>query len=258
MNTYIISETNNYWIYDYAIIFKPDFNLEFGDNIINIIIDSNIDQIIFADYIHLEFALKTKVDPMNSWYEHLKKINIFNQEINIFNLTNIKTIFFGCDFNQLVNNLPLKLEKLKLGHCFNQIVDNLPSSLIYLEFGFNFNQLVNNLPLKLENVKFGFNFNQIVDNLPLNLKYIEFGYIFNHLVEDLPNKLKKINFGNKFDQPINNLPNSVEEIILGNRFYSQEIIKVPSNLIFIKISENYKFKNSKNSKCLDEINIELY
>lgn len=46
----------------------------------------------------------------------------------------ISSIFF----NQKVDNLPISLASLELGHDFDQTIDNLPISLTSLELGDHF------------------------------------------------------------------------------------------------------------------------
>jgi len=49
-------------------------------------------------------------------------------------------------FNQLVDNLPNSITRLKLNYYFNQSIDNLLNSITHLILDFNFNKSINKLP----------------------------------------------------------------------------------------------------------------
>ncbi len=148
----------------------------------------------------------------------------------------IKIIFCGWFNVDIQPFLHSEFNSLEFGHEFNQLVDNLPLKLKHLVLGDRFNQSVNNLPQQLESIIFGGGFNQPVDMLPESLQMIYLSGKFNHPVNNLPTKLKKITLsGFKFNHTINTLPDSVEMLVL-NPGYNLKIDKLPKNLTLIKFS----------------------
>jgi hypothetical protein len=104
--------------------------------------------------------------------EELKNIPIETTEIIFLDLEAYKNF---SKYNKPIDNLPLSLTHLNLGHFFNQPVNNLPTKLTHLTFGKNFNHYVDNLPLSLTHLTFGEKFNKKVDKLPLSLTHLTFG-----------------------------------------------------------------------------------
>ena len=105
-------------------------------------------------------------------------IDLAKQISYLFQLSNLRKIRFGDNFNQntsILSSLKV-LESIQFGDNFNQDIESL-SSLKVLElliFGHNFNQKINSLS-KLKNLKhifLGYNFNQNTDVL-LGLRNLE-------------------------------------------------------------------------------------
>jgi hypothetical protein len=151
--------------------------------------------------------------------------NKFNGKVDLF--SNIKTIFFGSDFNQNVDNLPDTVKEINFGARFDQKVDNLPSSVTSLSFGSCFNQSVDHLPQSLENLSFGSYFNNEVNNLPPSLKSLSFNHSFNKDVNNLPAGITSICFYGNFNRPVNNLPPSLITLKFGWGF-NQDVDQLPS------------------------------
>jgi FNIP Repeat len=164
---------------------------------------------------------------------------------------NLAHLIFGDEsiFNQLINNLPPKLEKLVLGNKFNQPITPLPKQLSLLFFGDEFNQPIPELPKSIYSLALGklytlplpplpkltfFYFNGLniagLDSLPSSitelchqtLQRTKHCLIYSILTlislvfgDDFNQpftpipSLTKLNFGKQFDHPITVLPPQV-------------------------------------------------
>ena len=213
-----------------TIIFESYFNKNL-DEYHKILIGNGIKKIIFSDY-----KLDGKIidyyliawDNWNVWDGFLLK-----DKNKTFSL-----------FNKSIDNLPINITHIFLGHFFSQPVENLSSNITYLFFGINFNQPIKNLPSNLTNLIFGTYFNFPVDNLPSSITNLIFGSYFNFPVDNLPYGIKSIKFGkySRYNLDLNCLPNSVEEIFLPSQ-YTKCIQKIPSQLKKICCYEKYPFAN---------------
>jgi hypothetical protein len=144
---------------------------------------------------------------------------------------NITSIIFSGWFNlDIQPYLHPHIKSLKFGFDFNQSMDNLPNDLEYLTLGAKFNQTINNLPLGLKTLIIGGIFSQTVDMLPENLEVLYLSGGFSHFIDNLPIGLKTLRLlGYSFNQPIDSLPNTIEILQL-NPKYKRPIYKLPSNL----------------------------
>lgn len=177
--------------------------------------------------------------------------------------------YLELDFNVLIDNLPNKLEELKLGYHFNQPINNLPPNLkkLTFDFGSSFIQNLDNLPTNLECLdlgddndfnnnldhlpqtltilKTGSKFNQKLDYLPINLKVLEVGRSFNQILNNLPKKLEiLIIYGidgeyGIYNQPIYNLPENLKELIIESSNFNQPINNLPLNLEILTIYSEF-------------------
>lgn len=147
--------------------------------------------------------------------------------------------YLELDFNVLIDNLPNKLEELKLGYHFNQPINNLPPNLKKLSFNFSsrFKHNIDNLPKNLEYLDLGDDneFNNNLDNLPPALKILKTGSKFNQKLDYLPINLKVLEVGHSFNQILNNLPKNLEILIINGidgeyGIYNQPIYNLPENL----------------------------
>src|SRR3990167_1116873 len=116
-------ETEDYWIYENKIIFKPDFNTKL-DDYFDIITKYN--ELIFSNYDDCDITIKTN----NIWcYEYMKnyKSSMLNQQIII--PKNVTHLTFGYDFNhnQHINLQNIKYIKLDRNNV--NIIENLPNSI---------------------------------------------------------------------------------------------------------------------------------
>jgi hypothetical protein len=254
-------ETDDYWIYQNCLIFKPYFNKELDNKLL-----LEHDKIIFANYA-------SKCPDMNTSrqkiYSHLYCSSRFNHKAIFPN--NIKYLSFGDNFNNFLI-LPNALLHLIFGFEFNYPID-LPQTITHLTFGCNFNQPID-LPQTIIHLTFGICFNQNVI-LPMGLKYLNLNcsneYILDNLVDtieelelnmffdlkfnNLPNNIKKIIFNrdSRYDKDLNSLPDSVEFIRLPST-YTKKIKSVPKSLKCIECHHHYMFNN-----CYEKhINISKY
>jgi hypothetical protein len=154
-----------------------------------------------------------------------KNVHVIASSLDYLNDNkNIKSITFGWDFNQKIENLPYGLTYLAFGECFDQKIEDLPNTLTHLTFGWKFNQKIENLPKQLTHLTFGGMFNQKIENLPNTLTHLTFNWYsyFNQKIEDLPNTLKHLTFGYYFDQKIENLPKTLTYLKI-SRHYKQKL-----------------------------------
>lgn len=208
-------------------------------------------------------------------------IDLAKQISYLFQLSNLRKIRFGDNFNQntsILSSLKV-LESIQFGDKFNKNIESL-SSLEVLEsiqFGHNFNQNINSLSSNLRKIRFGNNFNQKIDKLSSLkvLKSIQFGDNFNQDIESLSSLkvLELLIFGHNFNQKINSLSKlkNLKHIFLGYNFnQNTDVLLGLRNLelvLFEKkfvdkdlyvdfrdfISNNYDNYNYKNS-CLNKFN----
>ena len=61
--------------------------------------------------------------------------NNFNEPIDIQHLDKLTEIVFGDSFNEMIDNLPPNISKLKFGFAFNKEVNLLPNKLFQITFG---------------------------------------------------------------------------------------------------------------------------
>ena len=90
-----------------------------------------------AKYINNELRLSTNFNRqfLDMDWDIIPKKNIFNDS-----------------FNHSIDNLPVGIEYLYLGHSFNKTLDKLPHSVKHIHFSHSslFNQPITNLPSKLK------------------------------------------------------------------------------------------------------------
>ncbi len=239
-------ETNDYWIVDYKLIFKPGFKgkLSDYDDLI-----SKYNTLIFSIYNDVNICIKTNNQYIPDYKEFSLFFKDFNEKINL--PINITHLSFGIRFNQEVK-LPENLTHLSFGNDFNKKVI-LPQKLIHLTFGSEFNQEVE-LPINITHLTFGNYFKQKVI-LPPNLTHLTLGWYFNQEVV-LPPNITHLTFGNYFEKIvdiplkvkylklncnnlriINYLPNSLEELELDFCF-NLELNNLPSSIKIIKFYED--------------------
>ena len=223
-------ETEEYWIHENKIIFKPNFNNKL-DNYINIITKYN--ELIFSDYDDYNITIKT-----NNIYFYEYYINYthskFNQQVII--PQNVIHLTFGSYFNQPLT-IPQNIIHLTFGNDFNQQVI-IPQSVTHLTFGGNFNQKII-IPQSVTHLTFGGNFNQKII-IPQNVTHLTFGYKFNQQVI-IPQNVTHLTFGNRFNQQVI-IPQNVTHLTFGNRFNQQVII--PQNVTHLTFG--YRFNQQIN------------
>src|SRR3990167_3602416 len=224
-------ETEDYWIYENKIIFKPDFNTKL-DDYFDIITKYN--ELIFSNYDDCDITIKTNM----IWcYEYMKnyKSSMLNQQIII--PENVTHLNFGNDFNQQVI-IPENVIHLTFGSNFNQQVI-IPENVTHLTFGFDFNQQVI-IPKNVTHLTFGywFNLNQHI-NLQ-NIKYIKLDRNNVNIIENLPNSIEEIKFGSNFNLELQNLPNSIKKISFDyNSIYDIELNCLPEFVEYLELNYYY-------------------
>lgn len=134
-------------------------------------------------------------------------------------------------------------------HCYK-----LPESLKFLELTSCDDNIINNLPDRIEELVLGVGFDSKLSNLPnqlkkltiLNYTYVgeldELGdgieelVIYNNVqLDNLPSSLKKLIIKNKnYSKELNNLPKNLEYLELSDQ-YNLQIKNIPSNLKISKV-----------------------
>ena len=94
--------------------------------------DEILEKMVKYDFVEFCYDFNQSVD----------NLSVFNQEIG---KKGLKSLTFGNNFNQSVDNLPSGLEELVLGDNFNQSVDNLPSGLQELTISKNYDKPLDKL-----------------------------------------------------------------------------------------------------------------
>src|SRR3990167_4952596 len=144
MIKYLKMETEDYWIYENKIIFKPNFSNKL-DTYFDIIYKYN--ELIFSNYNDYNITIKTN----NKYYEEYDKniiYSYFNQQLTI--PQSVTHLTFGWRFNQ-PEIIPQNVTHLTFGHDFNQPII-IPQNITYLTFGWKFNQHVIILQIKVNNL----------------------------------------------------------------------------------------------------------
>ena len=225
-------ETEDYWIYENKIIFKPNFNdkIDIYQGII-----SKYNELIFSNYDDYNITIKTN----NRYYVEYaqnNKSSKFNQKVII--PENVTHLTFGYNFDQQVT-IPQSVTHLTFDYHFNQQVI-IPHNVTHLTLGHKFNQQVN-LP-NIKYIKLNCNNIDIIENLPNSVEEIELDMLFNLKLQNLPNSIKKINFHHNiiYDKELNCLPEFVEYLEL-RKYYNEKISKFPLNLKTIKCHKEYKY-----------------
>jgi hypothetical protein len=229
----MIEETEDYWIYQDYLIFKPAFNKELTNNELLL----KYQKIIFSNYHIPSICLKLK----NKFVacHAFCSFSMFNRSIDLPNT--IEQLNFGYHFNQPLI-LPTTLTHLTLGNEFNQPI-NLPNSLIYLSLDECFNQEIN-LPFGLKYLKLGTNNHRIINNLVNTIEELVLDCNFNLELNNLPNSIRIIKFKNPdYTKNLNSLVDSIEFIRLPTN-YNIKILSIPKSLKVIQCHDKYKFSKS--------------
>ncbi len=108
-----MSETNDYWIVDNKLIFKPIFKKPIS-NYYDLISSNNI--LIFSNYNNVNICIETN-NKYDLKYNYHFSLSNFNHPIEL--PQNITHLVFGYKFNKQVI-LPQNITHLEFGTCFNQ------------------------------------------------------------------------------------------------------------------------------------------
>lgn len=179
-----------------------------------------------------KIVFKNHMDSDNFYW-----LSLFNQDINHYLPDGLEYLELSGRFNLVVNYFPRNLKTLIFGNDFNQPLNNLPKEGEY------YDEILEKkvYTLGLEVLCFGSNFNQ-------ELSCDHDNNCGSSVI--LPNKLKKLVLGGDFDKKIGVLPNSLEFFSLGNKCFdiwriskfNKEINILPNNLKILILSDNFSFK----------------
>lgn len=135
-----------------------------------------------------------------------------------------------------LNKIPKSVFEIKFNYNFENLPYEIPLHIRSIYF-YEYYELLEDLPLTLEKIIINKGFNHPVNKLSNNLKYIDFGMDFNQEVNDLPTSLEKIIFGLNFTHQINNLPSNVKFIKISNPKYDlSTILKLPESIISLELA----------------------
>lgn len=157
----------------------------------------------------------------------------FLQNFNVCH--NLKKIIIGSTNN-----------KSHLNSVSNFDLSTIPNTIEDIVFGDDFNQKLENLPIKTKKIIFGFNFRNGFTYLDFDLndtiEHLEFGYCFNELIYKYPNNLKYLKFGRNYNMKIDNLPEGLVELFINERFCTK-ILKLPTTLEILEFDyySSYSF-----------------
>jgi len=232
-------ETEDYWIVDNILVFKPAFDgllssYEFDPE--------QYDRIIFSLYEDPLFAIQ-----MDNERIRFEKYNCGFEQTDYWIYNNI--LIFKPYFNKPLESTHYDLIR-EYGEVIfsnfndpettieknNNYYDIKNDERIYYKIYSEFNQPIQ-LIEGLKKITFGYSFNQPIQ-LVEGLEEIIFGYEFNQPIQ-LVEGLKKITFGKEFNQPIE-LIEVLEEIVFGYDF--DQPIELVSSIK--KITFGYKFNES--------------
>ena len=185
-----------------------------SDNIDNTDNTDNIEWIVHKDYIPSYFTSSIVIISNNPILPNSSLIPI---------LCKFKTVIFGDDFNQNIDNLPDSIQYITTGARFNTIITKIPESLLSLIFHhyslYNYPLIFNQSSKKLRKIILGYDFNQSIDTFPDHIETITF----------TPDS--------SFDQQIIKLPANLKHLSLPLD-YQSTIMKFPNGLIDIEINSN--------------------
>eukprot|EP01112_Ceratiomyxa_fruticulosa_P021889 TRINITY_DN7857_c0_g1_i1.p1 TRINITY_DN7857_c0_g1~~TRINITY_DN7857_c0_g1_i1.p1 ORF type:complete len:310 (-),score=43.77 TRINITY_DN7857_c0_g1_i1:173-1102(-) len=175
-----------------------------------------------------------------SHYVPTKQFNVANlKDI----LPTTKKMILDDEFDQPIMSLPPQINHFTSGSRFNNLIDLRNSNIIKMKFAFDFNQLIDKLPLKLQRLELGKLYNQPLQNLPNTLTHLIFseGSIFNMPIERgvLPQSLVFLSMSASFDYPISGvLPTNLRTLKLGLNFNSR-IYELPPQLTYLELPFRY-------------------
>lgn len=243
-------------------------------------------ELLYLNHYHLNFTEYNDQSKFNYDINYLpNSLEIivlsdkFNSCINLDNLTKLKRLSFGYDYNKPVKfdnllnliqlsfgfefNYPLEishldnLNYLKLSELYNQKF-NFPPNLLHLHLGFKFLSWIE-IPHSVKSIKLNCNNNFIIDNLPNTIETLLLGPDFCLELNNLPNSIKRLKFGitSHNYQELNNFPESIEIIEFSNFLDSIQFEKIPKNLKKIKCNKKCKII-IKEILSKNKIDIEYY
>ena len=246
----------NYSIHDNILTIKSDFEENLNDVIKNVIITNGIENILFYSrkYELLNelnfYGSNIKSIVISSLCREIFIINNNNQNYKIIKLDNLpKTlesleiasncVELGLD-QQMFQNLPPRLKKLKLYSCDDISFENLPNTLEVLDISClsNHANLLDYLPASLKSLniritqifKSAMNQNPNINNLS---NYIEIGF------DSLPSGLESLKIISQYYGELNCLPVDLKVLYLPGG-YVNEIKNIPKNLEELKIPIKYE------------------
>lgn len=170
----------------------------------------------------------------------------FNVDCDLKNVNPfIKEIYFGNAFNSAIENLPMNLIELKIGHGFNREIllnDNLET----LSIGDMYNMDLF-LPAQIKEIVLGNSFNQNIfigreeepNKFTKEITFLGLGNSFNRPIDISEcNNLETINLGDAFNQEIS-FPRSLKTIIIGDAF-NHDIEDLPPLIEILRLGSGFK------------------
>lgn len=238
----IILEIKNY---GYSLDFLPDKNNELF--LINY--DKKLDTIPDSQEIIQLSNYQIKIEGLHS---NVKKLTLLGYVLSYDGIpNNIETLILqNCNSN--FSNLPDKLKNLEITYArfkiSEDILSNLPEKLDKLSLIVDNNLKLDNLPINLKILDLSkyINFTGSLDYLPFGLQLLKLPITYNQELRNLPVGLKKLSLGKEYNIVLDDLPNNLELLVIGRKF-NKEIKKLPQNLKKIYFDENSRFNYRLNN-----------
>jgi hypothetical protein len=113
--------------------------------------------------------------------KHIEFDKHFNQELNFPFPESVRSIKFGCAFNQNIDHIGDHIEKIDFGYeCFfDQKINQYPKNLKYIRYGHLFKYDIHNLPDSVLQIDMSLCLmnSQIISKLPLKLERMIIWYL---------------------------------------------------------------------------------
>ena len=203
----------------------------------------------------------------NNPITHITFDDYYDKDISfISNITTLKYLEFGKNFNQELNNLPSSLTHIIFGEKYNLPIENLPEHIEYIKIYNNeyYKRDYNNIANSITSLNL--NEDMILDSDNYSLRIFLQQSSLRNLLEqithivmephyygdfDILNSITYLKLNENYNKPFEYFSPNLEYLILGDS-YNQELKKLPNSLIHLQLGNafNKKIKFPKSLKTL--------
>jgi len=213
------------------ILYHPKTNPIFDEvlpNLIILIIISKIDLWLDDLPVTLKFL---KINGLTNYIRSIKlPLGLIKFNMNI-------------KLKGIISEILPAIQTLKLG--VNEVVDELPDSITKIKLYGNFHTNIDYLPKNLKQLMLDMKkLDGKLNFLPSSLKILIINTELKYNLDKLPQSLKIliINLHAKINYPMNKLPNNLECLIFSKSFnYEYEIISLPASIIKLVLPRSYEY-----------------